>query len=507
MKRLGIILALCLALECKNSPLETLLLPDHGTKPTILATYPSDGVSRIDPTEQIWVLFDREMDTQKTQSSFSLTSEKQAIVGSFKWEHSKMIFIPKQFLSGSDELTMIVGKGSETQLGIDLGEDYLVRFHTQNDIIKPLFLSSTPTNGEIGVDPSTDILLRFSKPIDFSSIPSGLSISPSTQHIVSQEEDGSLIRLHPSSPLVYGTRYKVHLNGRLTDRTGNSLARDVIISFMVGDDFERPYVEEARIGNLVLENALLVSGAQAHDSIVIQFSKEMEVLSTEDAISISPSHSFQKVWSNSNRSLEILFDSPLESETNYSLSLGNTAIDQNGNAILQGYEYRFFTNGGESLRPVITSVRQVETFSSSGFCAGIQPSGMGPALQDLWGIDMQMRIDLDPGVTELCAIRLRVDFSNPIERNSLARSISIGKVFSGSIGSLVVYGVSMDGDPAQTHGSFAHIDLGPPDGLTWPGSSPGTSIFRFTIAGASNGIKDINGNVMISNFNLYFTPL
>ncbi len=492
------VITLCAIFACsKKDALEGLLLPGGGTRPAVLASYPTDGLTGIDPNQGIWILFDREMDQQKTQSAFTLSSASGSVTGGYRWDGTRMVFLPRAALAGADQFTMTVAKSAEASSGVDLEQDYIARFFAQSDISHPALLGSTPAHGASGVAQNQVITLAFSKPIDFASIASGLTISPAIVSTTTQNAAKDQIIITPSAPLTNGTTYTIQLTTNLKDASGNSLQSPQTVSFVVGTAFTPPSILSAAAG-IALTNGIVTSNVDRMSPIVIQFSQPMNIVQTEAAITLSPSASWTKTWNGTNDQLTLSFAGGLSPQTNYTLSVANSAVDASGNVMSNGYSYPFVTDAAASVRPLITQVRQ-ESSTSPGTCAGAAGTGAYTAgLVDFSPLDTAQLIDADPTPGTLCLIQLRIDFNNVMVRNSLLTSTSFTRIFDSSAGSVQIYSIIT---PGPTSGNYMILQL---YGNPWP-TAPGIPTYRLKISGGSSGAVDTNGNTMVSDYIIYFT--
>ena len=267
---------------CKDDALDSFFLPGAGARPLVVATNPVEGALGVSGADTPWVLFDRPMDIQKTQSAFRLSSAGGSATGQFYWEGTKMYYRLSTPLSGGDEYTMVIGAGSETGDGVDLGEDLNIRFYAIADLGAPAIVSVSPPNGAGDVDPNSNIEITFSEPIDFSTVDDGLSISPSVISTKSMDTAGTTLVINPTSALSNAT-YTVNLSRSVKDLAGNRLDSELSFSFTVGSDFTEPALNGVAAGALNLVEGVNTSGVSRNDSLVLTFSEAMNPVATEEA--------------------------------------------------------------------------------------------------------------------------------------------------------------------------------------------------------------------------------
>lgn len=480
--------------SCGEDQMNSFLLPGKNEIPKVIASYPAAGAQGIDPAQGIWILFSAPMDEQKTQTAFRLSSAGGASQGAFRWELSKMFFVPRERLSSAGEYTMIAGRGSESTYGLDLEQDFVVRFFAGADSGKPGLLSSTPSDGDTGVANTSVIALTFSEPMDFATALSGISISPSFIHGLSQNAAQNQILITPHAPLVNGTVYTVTAKTSLKDLSGNPLAAEKTISFTVGSDTVRPAVTSIASGGSIFAEGLVTEGIERSQPVLITFSEPMEGVSTENAVSISPSVNSVKTWiSPSVLQIQAAFNP----ETNYTISLDTTAADGAGNNLVRSYSFPFYTNGVDSVRPVVMQAYQ-QSSNAAGACTDGVSTVPGPLpLSPYSTLSTAHLVDVQSGAGATCVIELRLDFSRNMDRTSLVLAAKFLRVIDPSNGSVDVHDI-------QVSGNVVLIQLSRGAG-TWPyGSGPAsTPVYKLRISGGTSGAKDVRGNALASDYELY----
>jgi hypothetical protein len=481
---------------CTEKQMDLYMLPDKGTKPNVLASYPKDGDLGIGNPE-LWVLFDHAMDQQKTQSSFRLSSGSGNVYGNFRWEGTKMFFKPSAPIKNPEQYTMLVERSAESSSGIDLSEDYIVRFYPVGDISRPRFISSTPTQGASGVAPATNIVLRFSKAIDYSTIVSGVSISPAFTYTITQNAALNEVIFTPSSNLQNGT-YTIRMNQNLKDTTGNSLYQEAIVSFTVGSDLFSPAVLSVRSGALTLTEGIYTTGADKSSSLSIQFSEPMNRVETENAITLNPSALYLRSWNAAGDLLTLTFSPQLNSQTYYMVNIGVQAADASGNLLARSYSYGFITNAPASVAPVVMNVYQSTSSSPGIVCAdNAFASGLSiPYDLTVYGVlDFSHQIDLNPLIGTNCALDLMVRFNNSMDINSFLPPNTAFTGVINPVANFTIYDIRPGTNPTDIHIILTS------DFVANGGSTP---IYKLFFRGGATGIKDINGNTMSQDFEYLF---
>lgn len=504
------LLILCGFSTCKSEKdMDRAFLPDPARRPRALATYPSDGMVGVRATDEISILFDGPMDEQKTADAFRLSSETASLEGAFRWEFHRMFFRPRAALQKGMPFTMILRSSAESRSGADLGQDLTVRFHVGDDIDAPRFLSSEPAHGATGIDPTSAIRLRFSEPMSYGSVASGLTISPSFSYSVSLQDAGREIVILPSNPLPAGT-HLISYGVGFTDLAGIALANPGSVRFTVGTDAVRPLLVSASVGALSLMPDLLVAGVDRSDSITLTFSERMHRLSAEDAVTLSPSVPLVRTWNQTGDRLVLRPDPALAPETHYTLRVASSATDVAGNALQRESSFPFLTSATNSLRPRILEVRQYASSSSSTSTASCADGAArlpptGAPLISLQPLDISQTIDMNENsAATTCVLALRFLFSEEMIRSSLVGATTTPQFIihpdGGTSIDPSVYDIQLD--PSDPHAMILYF-VG-----DFPPYLPGidhTPILAFTIRGGDGGATDRNGNTMLEDFSLYLT--
>ncbi len=492
--------------SCNNEDLESQLLgiPPGGLSPGVLLTYPAARAVGVDPGDEMWMLFSTEMDQQKTQEAFRLSSGSGTVSGRFRWEGTRMIFTPLTPLSGSGEFVMTAGRQSETVDGVDIGDDQTIRFFVGADQARPRFVASNPANGAAGVAAGTNIDITFSEAIDFSSLADGITISPSVLFTFTQSADRTVASLVPASPLTPGT-YTVSVTSGVQDLNGNTLQNETSFAFVVGTDFIQPAVTSAVNGAVTLVNGVNTNGVDRSLPLVITFTEAMDQAATESAIGISPFVANTKTWNLASDTLTITFPTGLDSEINYTLSVDATARDVAGNALNQSYSYPFFTNAAASLRPMVTAAIQRQSSDVSACTNGVGVLDVPTALTNLSVLSTTEVFDIDPGGGSTCGLRIELTFQdslcNPKQMpvSSVASNISWTPIIDPGANSQSIFLV--EASPVAATGSTIVVYIGDAF-VKGAGDVP---IYRLRITGGASGVVDNVGNTMAANYDLFLS--
>jgi len=208
-------------------------------------------------------------------------------------------------------------------------------------------------------------------------------------------------RFTPLESFSKNGRYVVEVPRSVRDRDGNTMGSDFISDFYVGDDFEAPVI----LGSFPPAAAGAVTGIAVNSTLFISFSKSMNRESVEKSFRLSPDAAGYYLWSESapglvNSLLTYVTVKPMDYGKLYALTVAGTAEDYAGNAL--GSEYRVhFITGEDRTPPEILRIYDADDL---------------PPVD--WSIDA-----VNSGIER--KVKIAVEFSEPMNRQSLENSFSI----------------------------------------------------------------------------------
>lgn len=229
-------------------------------QPYVVSYNPSDK-SVVQRDSVIVINFNKAMDTQMTENSFSVLTEGGGMLAvRVRWSNgnSTMTCTPLSLLEPNQMYTVRVATSAEDSKGNDLKNELRFIFNViglQSD--RPRFVSSTPSHMEVGVLRDATITLIFSKPIDRNTIGTGIIILPTVDYTPAWHDGGTRIVLTPINPLDGPKSYTVTLNQTLKDLDGNKLFEEKSFIFTVGSDFSKPLVTRVTIGGVPIYDPAL----------------------------------------------------------------------------------------------------------------------------------------------------------------------------------------------------------------------------------------------------------
>ena len=189
---------------------------------------------------------------------------------------------------------------------------------------------SAPTDDDRIAQTITAIDIRFSEPVEQSTVEARFSIEPYVAGAFTW--DGATAIFTPSSKLPGDTEFTVRIEAGFADLVGN-----------VADLAIEPWIFRT-VGPPVVVGAAPVDGIDgvAIDGVVdLEFDRLMDTASVEVAIRIDPPVTFRAAWSG--EVVRLQFDPQLRFGTTYTLTVGVGAADTGGNGLREPFTLRFST--------------------------------------------------------------------------------------------------------------------------------------------------------------------
>jgi hypothetical protein len=154
-----------------------------------------------------------------------------------------------------------------------------------NDVTPPAVQNVLPSNEATGVDLTQVIGVRFSEPLDVTTLHAGsvqLETNPVVDAVISPSEDGLLLFILPEQPLLAGSSYLLTLTSEITDTSGNPLAATTVEFTTVGAPTITGFLPQSgQIGTGVVISGQNFDPAQSLN--LVKFGTiETEVLSASD---------------------------------------------------------------------------------------------------------------------------------------------------------------------------------------------------------------------------------
>jgi Big-like domain-containing protein len=200
-----------------------------GSPPQIVDYSPQRNTVDVSTAVPIRITFDHDVDQASVASRLHLSP---ATTGSLAWVNGHQLAYQHATLHTSSVYEVVLESGYR-----DLaGNTYTLRHHWSFTTEGPPALaSSTPANGDVGIDPSAYLSVDFTRAMDATSLNSALSINPALPFDVRPDpSDARRAIIAPSQLLAPNTDYQLLVNTAALDVDGNQLGRDQTIKFTTG---------------------------------------------------------------------------------------------------------------------------------------------------------------------------------------------------------------------------------------------------------------------------------
>lgn len=458
---------------------------------------PANGATGVDRNTSVVIAFSSDVNATDAETLFSLKSSSGTIEGKFEWvSHGSFKFIPDESLEENGRYTITVPRSIRDSKGNTMGSDFLSDFYIGDDFINPVVLSSSPpssTGMAITVPVTQNIVVNFSKSMNRSSVKKYFSVSPDVSCYITWSENipgiaDSRMTCNLIDPMQYGKLYTMKINAYAGDIAGNTLGKEYRVCFITGDDYTPPEIEGIYSSTSLMAEGTLNSGVSKNDSIRIDFSENMDRVSVENSFSIAPSVSGTFEWSGN--SVWFRTVTPLNCETVYQVMIETGAKDVNGLSLRSDYSVQFKTDNSDSCL--------VKPGTVSGSSDGLAYTDMG----NEWpGV-------IDMGEMSNTEFYIRVEFFSSLTPVVYAQMSQysifdncIIETFKSSSGASVSSEAKILDISWETGSGAAIIKLG---GMTNTATGDPAPLYRLTIAGGKNGVKDMNENYMAEDLVIDF---
>ncbi|MCP4547251.1 MAG: Ig-like domain-containing protein [bacterium] len=218
-----------------------------------------------------------------------------------------------------------------------IGAGCLTSSSDDDDATIPSVSFTNLIDGDMIFTLTPEILIQFSEAMNESSVESALTLSTATREDVLLDFvwEGRNLVFEPRNPLDYGTDYTVTIGTGAQSDQGENLTTAWTIAF------------NTLLSTPMVKSTLPDDGAPdigLNTNVTVKFSMDMEEISTEAAISILPSVPFEADIADEDDVLTITFTTPLTAETEYTITVDETATSSMGaNPMAEDYVFSFTT--------------------------------------------------------------------------------------------------------------------------------------------------------------------
>ena len=303
-------------------------------KPLVLSYYPKDKATWVPTDTNISVTFDIPMDHAVTEAAFKLDP---SATGQFAWNGTQFIFHPDAPLAPETTYKVGVNKSAKSLMNTVMDADLNFSFKTafSTDIVPPKIVSTFPVDKATNVPVRTKIIVNFSEPMNTTATEKSFGIIPVTQGTFSWQNNTSSMVFTPTGTLEGPVDYVYSISTLAVDLGKNHLAKLQSFKFRTEVPDRTPPVV---LGTIPRNGADMVP---LGTNITINFSEPMVTLGTERGFNITPYTKGAFTWNLTKGALTFHPAAPLPPETNYTVSVNQSATDLALNPLASKYSFKF----------------------------------------------------------------------------------------------------------------------------------------------------------------------
>lgn len=287
----------------------------HMKSPTVSDCSYGDGC--------IQITFSSEMEKGVTEQAFSCTCNDEISSGTFVWNEKKMCFYPDSGIRNKSRYEVEVGTRAEDKYGNSLKEVFSYSFSTIEKENKFFVQNINLSDGDVVADRLHPIEITFSKAVDQGAFYHGFMISPGIKGTFSFDGSGQVITFTPLENLSWNSTYTVTLKKSISDRYGNTLPSDYVVTFMTREELvsnlEKVCIKDG--AELILGNTVN-RGLEKDAELVLSYSGPVDFKTLRTPINISPVQDYSVIWNSNQTQCTITFRKPLPYKTLLELAAG-----------------------------------------------------------------------------------------------------------------------------------------------------------------------------------------
>jgi hypothetical protein len=332
---------------------------------------PGTGYHADPATLSVSVSFSDDPDRESVEKNFSFTSDGETVRGVFQWKDNKLIFLPYVPLETNKDYIIRISQNAQNKKMLSMDREFEGFFTTRPGTERPNIVSFSPAMEGVMDQSRGTLVIGFSYPVSINSLRGNASFSPSMSGTWRLEEAGKLAVFTPAEPWPQGKRFEFRLLASLEGTNGMAIGKDFLSIFYIGGDRALPYLtgawrltvdgkQEAIIreplGELV-ENA----GWEKDDKLLLQFSREVDLLSVGTALTAENASALVLEMPSSQTCYDSVavfrFDKPPAYENRFFIRLKKGVKDMPGNESTDEHLFRIFANGENSKPPSLIGIR------------------------------------------------------------------------------------------------------------------------------------------------------
>jgi hypothetical protein len=219
------------------------------------------------------VQFSKSVDRSSAEKRFRIAPD---VAGSLTWDGDRtMIFTPQEKLPVNTAFNVSVEPGFRDPAG-NVATSGVTGWPFKT-VGSPALVASDPADGATDVPVLQPIVLTFDRLMDVALTQSAITLSPPAPFDATWS--GTSVKLTPTEPLAFGTRYTVDVSGKASDTDGNGLVAPVSVGLTT--------VSAGLQGAQVMPSDGS-AGAPVDGPIAIRFDGPVDPASIAGAIRVTP---------------------------------------------------------------------------------------------------------------------------------------------------------------------------------------------------------------------------
>ncbi len=479
----------------------------------IISITPVNNSRGVLPGFYTEIEFNNEVNRADIEENFHLNGSSD-VNGSFQWiTGNKFRFTPSDPVTKTGRYVMEIPRSVRDNEGNTMDTDFISDFYIGTDFTPPVVLTSDPpftTGADISIPVNRNITVNFSKSMNRESVEKAFSITPDVSGYFVWGENipgltDSRFTYTLLADMTYGKLYSFTVSGSANDTAGNSLSSDYRVNFITGNDFTPPHVDgiyDYTIPPGYWAAGIVNDAVTKNVMIAVDFSEPMDRPSVENGFSITPSVQGNYRWDSD---LRMVFTPavPLDPETNYQIYIDKTARDINGLKLESVYSVEIRTSEENSLYVKCGNIwgSGDNSFNDPPFSAGIPAASEWPLIITMNRVPIVTTVTTSGVTTTVTTYPqdyyIKIQFVSvlspytPVNMNkySVIDNVRIDTFKSGPVGVDVKQAGIVK--ISWTDNSTVIFKFNP---MTNKVLLHSPALYRLTLAGGSNGIKDTNGN-------------
>ncbi|GAB4275483.1 MAG: hypothetical protein Kow0029_16680 [Candidatus Rifleibacteriota bacterium] len=308
----------------------------------VMTTSPASAAAEVSTNSNIEVTFSGKIEQSSATGAFFVKENGNTVSGTISWNGNSMIFTPDtRFQPGA-----IITFGFSTQIkdlnGLAVKQ---IGYHSFSTVSAspPTITQTTPSDGQTQVPYNVEPEIVFSSKMATSSV--SITISPGVANYnILWDSEAKKLKIK-GLILAGNTSYQVSVDANSTNAAGIKLGGANSFSFTTA----------ALNGPEIVSTSPISGSSNVPIASIVQFKfdRSIDPSTLNGVIAVSPETSFSTSVSDSDKTVNITFNTPLEFNTEYKVTLGTELLDSAGQALSQTYELSFTTESSPAVLSVL----------------------------------------------------------------------------------------------------------------------------------------------------------